>query len=133
MAALSNYLENRLLDHTLRVAAYPQPAGLWVALFTDVASSAEMESGTLTNEVAAGGFAYARKPVTFDAAVSGATQNSNQLVWQNMPAVTIAYAAIMDASTSGNVLFHGPFAMQKTMNAGDTFFVVIGDLDVSLD
>lgn len=135
MAAFSNYLENELLDHVLRGAtagtAYAQPAAVYVALFTGTATAAELEAGTITNEVTGG--SYARQAVTFDAPVGGATANSAAVSFTSMPAVTVAFAAVMDATTAGNVLFYGALTASKTLNAGDTFTINTGDLDISVD
>lgn len=135
MAAFSNYLENELLDHVLRGATagtgYTQPAQVFVALFTNTATAAELEGGTITNEVTGGG--YGRQTVTFDAPAGGATANSAAVSFTDMPAVTVAYAAVMDANTAGNVLFYGALTANKTLNAGDTFTINTGDLDITLD
>lgn len=135
MAAFSNYLENELLDHVLRGAttgtAYAQPAAVYVALFTSTATAAELEAGTITNEVTGG--SYARQAVTFDAPAGGATANSAAVSFTSMPAVTVAFAAVMDATTAGNVLFYGALTANKTLNAGDTFTINAGDLDITVD
>ena len=67
---LTNYAENKLLDHLLGTAAYTMPAQVYLALFTAVG---DQEAGTVT-EVATG--AYARQAIDFSAAASGATSNS---------------------------------------------------------
>lgn len=131
MAAFSDYLENELLDHVLSNAAFTSPTTVYVALFTDTATANELEAGTLTNEVSGG--SYARQSAAFDVAASGATQNSASISFTDMPAVTVAFVAIMDANTAGNVLFHGALSANKTLNSGDTFTIATGDLDVSLD
>lgn len=130
MAALSDYLENELLDHVLVNAAYTSPTTVYVALFTDTSTTAELEAGTLTNEVSGG--SYARQAVTFSAASGGATANTGAVSFTNMPAVTVENIAIMDASSAGNVLFGGALSASKTLNSGDTFTIAIGDLDVTL-
>lgn len=132
MAALSNFLELELLDHVLRNAAYTPPPTVYVALFTSSASLAELEAGTLTNEVTAGGNTYERQAAAFDVAASGATANTGALTWNDMPAVTVGYVAIMDASTAGNVLFGGPLTTPRTLSAGDTFAIAAGALDVTM-
>jgi len=130
MAALSTYLENELIDHVLRGAAYSSPASVHVALFTDTASSAELEAGTLTNEVTGG--SYARLAVTFGAPVDGLTDNTADLSFTDMPAVTVGYVAVMDAATAGNVLFYGALTAARVLNAGDTFAFDIGTLDIDI-
>jgi hypothetical protein len=70
---LSDYLENKLLDHFLATAAYTAPSNVYVALMT----VAEDDTGTAGTEVTGG--SYARQSATFDSAASGATQNSGNL------------------------------------------------------
>lgn len=130
MAAISTYLENELLDHVLRNAEYPAPTTVYVALFTSTATPTELEAGTLTNEVAGG--SYARQTATFGAPVDGLTDNTADVTFTDMPAATVTYAAVMDALTAGNVLFHGALTVERIVTAGDTFTISIGDLDVTL-
>lgn len=131
--AFSDYLENKLLDHTLRNVTYTAATTVYTALFTSTATTTQLEQGTYTNEVTGG--SYARQASTFAAAASGATSNSAQLSWSNMPAATVAYVAICDTSTAntGNVLYWGALTANKTLNSGDTFIIATNDLDVSLD
>lgn len=131
MAAFSDYLENALLDHVLRNTALTSPTTVYVALFTDTASTAELEAGTLTNEVSGG--SYARQSAAFDAPAGGATANSAGISFTDMPAVTVSYVAVMDAETTGEVLFHGALTTSRTLNAGDTFTIAAGDLDITVD
>ena len=48
MSSASNYLENKLLDHTLRNTSFSQPSTLTIALFAGTASDvlAALEAGT---------------------------------------------------------------------------------------
>ena len=73
MSAASNYLEAKLLDHTLRYSTAPftAPSTLYLALFINTSGNAatNLEAGTLTDEVAtAGTTAYARQTIAFNAA-----------------------------------------------------------------
>jgi hypothetical protein len=38
----------------------------------------------------------------------------------------------MDASTSGNMLWHGALTASKTINDGDSLVFSIGDIDLTL-
>lgn len=125
MAALSDYLEAALLNEVLRNVGYTPPATVYLALFTTATTDAG--GGT---EVTGG--SYARQSITFSAASGGATSNSGAVSFSSMPAVTVTHAAIMDASTAGNMLFHGPLTASKTVGAGDTLTFAIGDIDVTL-
>jgi hypothetical protein len=136
MSAASNYLENKLLDHTLTATGFTAPAARYLALFTNTSGSAatNLEAGTLTDEVSTSGTAYARKAVTFAAASSGTSATNATVTFDAATANwgTITHIAIMDATTSGNVLFWGAVTTSKTIETGDTFQVSSGNLTVSL-
>lgn len=126
MSELSNYLENELFDHVLRNASYTSPTTVYLALYTDDPTDAD--SGT---EVSGG--SYARQAVTFTAPSDGAGDNTANITF---PEATgdwgaITHVGIRDASTAGNLLFHSPTTVTKTILTGDTYQVNTGDLDVS--
>ena len=122
---LTNYLENKLLDHFLGTTAYTMPT-VYVGLFT--VAPGDAGGGT---EVTGG--SYARQAAAFSAASSGATSNSGNIDFTGMPAATTVAIAIFDASTSGNMLVHGTLTVNKTTDAGDTLRIATGDLDISID
>jgi hypothetical protein len=123
---LTNYLENKLLDHFLGTTSYTMPSPVYVALFT--VAPGDAGGGT---EVTGG--SYARQTAAFSAASSGATSNSANVDFTGMPAATTVAIAIFDASTSGNMLVHGTLTTNKTTDAGDTLRIATGDLDISID
>jgi len=123
---LSDYLENKLLDHFLGTTSYTAPASVHVALYT--VAPTDSTAGT---EVTGG--SYARQAATFDAASSGATQNDSNLDFADMPACTVVAIGIHDASTGGNLLVHGTLTANKSLDAGDTLRIATGDLDISID
>ena len=123
---LTNYLENKLIDHFLGTTSYTMPADVYVALFT--VTPGEAAGGT---EVTGG--SYARQIATFTAASSGATSNDTNIDFTGMPAATTVAIGIFDASTSGNMLLYGSLTVNKTTDAGDTLRIATGDLDISID
>ena len=123
---LTNYLENKLIDHFLGTASYTMPTDVYVALFT--VSPGESGGGT---EVTGG--SYARQIATFSAASSGATSNDSNIDFTGMPAATTVAIGIFDALTSGNMLLYGTLTANKTTDAGDTLRIATGDLDISID
>ena len=123
---LTNYLENKLLDHFLGTTAYTMPNPVYVALFT--VAPGDAGGGT---EVTGG--SYARQTAAFSAASSGATSNSGNIDFTGMPAATTVAIALFDASTSGNMLVHGTLTTNKQTDAGDTLRIATGDLDISID
>jgi len=132
MSALSDYLENALLNHILRNTAYTSPATqVWIALYT--AATTDTGGGT---EVAGGSYARVRVQGTgaWDAPSDGATANTSEIAFPQASASwgTVSHVAIKDASTGGNHLFHGALTSSKTVNSGDTFKFAAGDFDVTL-
>ena len=123
---LTNYLENKLLDHFLGTTAYTMPNPVYVGLFT--VAPGDAGGGT---EVTGG--SYARQTAAFTAASSGATSNSANIDFTGMPAATTVAIALFDASTSGNMLVHGTLTTNKQTDAGDTLRIATGDLDISID
>ena len=79
------------------------------------------------------GGSYARKAITFDAAVNGATQNTALVDFENMPAVTTVAIAIHTASTGGTMLMYGNLTTAKLTDLGDTLRIAAGDLDITID
>ena len=138
MSAASNYLENKVLDHVLTATAYTQPGTRYLALFTNVSTNAaaNLEAGTLTDEIGTSGTAYARKAVTFAAASSGSSATNATVTFDAATASwgTITHIAVMDGATAGagNVLFYGAVTTSKLIESGDTFQVSSGNLTVSL-
>lgn len=122
---LTNYLENKLLDHFLGTTSYAMPT-VYVGLFT--VSPTDAGGGT---EVTGG--SYARQTAAFSAAASGETSNSGNIDFTGMPACTTVAIALFDNLTSGNMLLWGTLTTNKTTDAGDTLRIATGDLDVSID
>lgn len=140
MSAASDYLENKLLDHTLKNTAYTSPTTVYAALFTSdpsVGSTSEnLEAGILTTEVSASGTAYARQAVTFGAASAGSSTTTANVTFPAATANygTVTHVAIMDGNTHGadNVLFYGELDTHKTIESGDTFQITTSNLTVTL-
>ena len=130
MSAKSDYLENEILDHILGKGArdFPSPANLYVALST--ADPTDAGSGLAEPS----GNGYARQAVSFNAASSGATANTAQLTFGLCTTTTwgtITHFAIFDASSAGNMLYHGALTASKTIDVGDSLVVAAGDLDIA--
>lgn len=132
MSAASDYTEDKVLDHVLGKGTrnFTSPANLFVGLYT---ASTGLEANNPTAEVSGG--AYVRKAVTFGAASGGSAANSATVTFDVATANwgTVTHVAVLDASTSGNVLFWGAVTSSKTIETGDTFQIAQGNLTVSLD
>lgn len=121
MSAASNYLETAIFNHVFRNTAYTPASAHYLALFTSTATAADLEAGTITNEVSGG--SYARQAVTFGAPTNGAGSNSGTITFPTASAGwgTIRYVAVMDASSSGNVLWYAQLTSDVTIGSGNTF------------
>lgn len=127
MAQFSNYLENALINATLRNTAYTSPTTVYVGLFT--ADPTDANTGT---EVSGGG--YSRKSAAFSAPSNGVTSNSADITFDQATANwgTITHIGIYDASTAGNLLYHSALTSSKTIETGDIFKIATGSLVVTL-
>ena len=130
MTAFSDFLENELLDGTLRGPgnAYTPVATVYVGLHTSVTN--DDDTGA---EVATG--SYARTSSAFDAPSAGSTSNSATITFPTATASwgTVTHFGIYDASVAGNLLYWGALTISKTVDNGDIFTFPIGNLTVSLD
>ena len=128
MSAMSDYLELKFLDHFTGTASTTAPTAVYLGLAT--ASLADDASGTELS-----GNNYTRKAITF-ASASGGSIASNASVEFNSATGswgTVSHWGIWDASSSGNLLFHGAFTASKAIATGDILKVASGSLTISAD
>jgi hypothetical protein len=128
MAEMSNFLENALINATLRNTSYTSPAAVYVGLYTS--DPGEGNTGT---EVSGG--SYARTAVTFDAPSNGVTTNSGAVTFPTATGTwgTVTHIGILDATTSGNLLYYTPLDASKSIASGDVFTISTGNLSVTLE
>ena len=126
MAEMSNYLENALINATLRNTSYTSPTTVYLALYTSDPTDAD--TGT---EVSGG--SYARQSITFGSPSNGVSTNTAAIEFPQATGSwgTVSYVGIRDASTSGNLLYHTALDASKTIATGDVFRVAIGSLSVT--
>jgi len=128
MSAISNYLENALINATLRNTTYTSPSVVYAGLFTSDPTDAG--SGT---EVSGG--SYARKAITFAAPSNGVTTNSAAACEFDQATGswgTITHFGIFDALSGGNLLYHGALTTSKTIASGDVFKFPTSSVTVTL-
>lgn len=132
MSAMSDYLENELLDMILGTGDFSLPSarqtgGVYLGL--SIASMGDNAGGT---ELSSNG--YTRILTVFDAASGGTTDNTAVV---DFPACTgsnwgaIGFWSLWDAVTGGNMLLHGSFSSAKTIEVNDVLRVAAGDLDIT--
>lgn len=142
MSAMSDYLENKLVDQLFRGQSAPTTTTLYVALYT----AAPSDSGGGT-EVSGG--SYARVAVTSSLANWAGTQSAGSTVassgtggqTSNNAAITfptpsagwgtVTHFAIYDAASGGNELFWGALTIAKTINQSDTVTFPAGSLSIT--
>jgi hypothetical protein len=127
MSEISNYLENALINGTLRATTFTAPANIYVGLFT----SDPTDAGT-GSEVSGG--SYARKEITFAAPNNGVTESNADVTFDTATASwgTISFVALYDALTGGNLLYHTALDIPKVIDTNDIFKINSGGLTVTL-
>lgn len=155
MAALSDFMENKIIDWLLRAqaigitgataAAGTGPATVYVGLLT--AAPTDSTAGT---EVS--GNAYARVAVTSALAnwagtqsaasttassgTSGTTSNNGAITFPTpTPAGwgTVVAFGVYDAASAGNLLFYAALTVSKVINAGDSVSFAAAALTLQID
>lgn len=140
MTAMSDFLENKLIDFLFRAqalgitgataAAGTGPTALFVALFTanptDTGGGTEVTGGSyarvsVTSSLANWAGTQAAASTTASSGTSGTTSNNAAVTFPTPTANwgVITGVAIFDATTAGNLLFWGSLTTSKTVNNGD--------------
>lgn len=129
MSALSDHAENLILNFLMTSGTATRPTAWYVALYT-VAPS---DSGGGT-EVSGNG--YSRQTVAWDTATGtgGTTDNTGAISFTASGGNfgTIVAIGIHDASSGGNLLWHGALSTNKTVNDGDTLEFAAGAIDLTI-
>ena len=130
MSAMSNYLENKIVDHILRGTPYTAPTpNVCIGLFTATAN--DSWGGT---EVSGGNYARANVaasltgwtgtqggPGSVSSGTTGFANNATTITF-NAPTANwgvVTGFGMYDAYTGGNLLFYGDLTTPKTINNGD--------------
>lgn len=141
MSALSNSMENLLLDHSLGTASLTAPANVYVALFTSDPStgstSENLEAGILTNEVSGG--SYARVVATFTSASGGSASNTGNITfptatanWGVITHVALINSDQTDSAGQGEIIYYGLLDVAKDIQVGDTMQITTSNLTITL-
>jgi hypothetical protein len=137
MSAASNATENLALKWLLTTDSATRPSAWYVALFNNTSgnAAANLEAGTLTDEVSTSGTAYARQSVAFTVTDDQAA-NSATVTFPTATGSfgTVTHVAIVssDVEGAGTVYFWGQLTSSKTVSTSDTFQITSGSLTVTL-
>lgn len=122
----SNYLNNKILNLIFNQTAYTGVATVYAALFTVTPS--DSAAGT---EVSGG--SYARVAITanttnFPTTTTQSISNGTAIIFPTATGSwgTVVAGAIMDALTTGNMLYWGPLGSSVTVNTGNVFEYLVG-------
>jgi hypothetical protein len=124
--AFTDYLENKLLAHTFSNTAFTTPGTVYVAAYT--VAPTDSTTGT---EVSGNG--YARQSAGFTT-TNNLSTNTSAIEYPTATGNwgTIVAVAVLDASSSGNMLAYASLSSNKTIETGDVLRIPAGDLDITL-
>ncbi len=129
-AAMSDYLENKLIDYGLRGQAFTAPAtqyfGLATATGSDTACGTEVTGGSyarvaVTSSMANFAGTQSAGSTTASSGTGGTTSNNAAITFPAPTANwgTVTEYCVFDASTAGNLLYRAVLTASKTINNGD--------------
>lgn len=143
MSAMSDHLENRIIDWLLRGQTYTPPTSVHIGLFT--AAPSDAGGGT---EVSGNGYARAAVSssltnwagtqsagsTTASTGTGGQTSNNNSISFPTPSGAgwgLVTHFGIFDAASGGNLLFWGALTQSKTINPGDSVSYAPGQLTIT--
>ena len=130
MTAMTDYLENKIMDWLLRGQPFTPPTNVYVGLFTvapnDAGGGTEVTGNNYARvAVACTETAWAGTQgagtTAASSGTSGTTSNNAQINFPTPSATwgTVLAFGIFDAATGGNLLIYAPLTVAKTINPGD--------------
>ena len=131
MSAMSDFLENSLVDQIFRGQTAPTTSTLYIGLYTaapsDTGGGTELSGSgyarvSVTSSLANWAGTQSAGSTTASSGTGGATSNNTAITF---PEPTSGWGqvqafGVFDAATGGNLLFHGSLTINKTINEGDT-------------
>jgi len=122
MTALTNYTENKLIDHIFRTGSFTKPTTLYIGLITTLVDG---EAGTVTEVTGAGYARVARNPLDANWAASTTNGTTSNIASIDFPAATADWGTvtsfgIWDAITGGNLLIYSNLTTSRNITNGTT-------------
>lgn len=130
MANLSNYAEDKVLDHLFKNTSYTSPTA-YIGYFNNSITDASVPT-----EVSGNNYARVEISSKMGSSSSGTISNTSAITF---PAASggdhgvVTAIAIFDASSSGNMIAYGDLTTSKTISDGDQLNIAIGNLQISID
>ena len=129
--AISNYLENKELDHVYGRTTYTPPATLYVQLFT----ADPTDTGTGTPSLIGVRAAVPNDTTNFPGAANGSKSNGLKISFGsttgNMTLVDCTHVGIFDAASGGNMLDYGPLNAPLQVADKVEVFIAAGGITIS--
>jgi len=125
MSASDNF-ENKILDAGFGSGSLSKPANVYVALYSTAPT--DSTSGT---ELTGNG--YSRQTVSFGSASAGQIGSSGNVTFSASGGAwsTAVAVALLDASSSGNIMVYGSLTPSRTLQDGDTLTFETNNLKVT--
>lgn len=127
---LTNYLENKLLEHSTGKASWTAPTHTYLAIYTvaptDSTSGTEVTGGNYARPQLTWGSA-SEGQISLTAAASFPASGTASVAWG-----TVVAMGILDSATVGNLLWYAPVSPNFVLNSGDSFTVISGGITLAL-
>ena len=125
--AMTNYLEDKLLEAVVKNTSYTTPTTVYMALY----STAPGEAGGGTE---LSGDNYSRAAMTFGSSSGGTITTTADITFATASGdwATAVAIGIVDASSGGNLLFYKSIA-GRSVKSGSALTIVSGDITLTLD
>ena len=124
----TNYLANRLIKATVGDVSYTAPDKVYLALYTEDPTKAGIGDSEVNQA------SYARKEVTFTEPVDGVSTNAGKVEWGTATSNwgNVSYVAVLDAPSSGFMLYFTALDNVKEILSGDQFIINVNELQLTL-
>ena len=144
MAAMSDYLENKVIDWLFRGQTFSPPAGLHVGLLTaapsDTGGGTEVSGNNyarvnLAPSLANWAGTQAAASTTASTGTTGTTSNNSAISFPTPSGSwgTVTHFAVYDAASAGNLLFYSALTISKTIAQNDVVSFAAAALTVQID
>lgn len=132
MSAMSNYMEEAVVNQFLRGQTAVTPSAVYLALY--ISDPTDNDTGT---EVTGAG--YTRVQISFSAPTQSGgkavTQNANKIDFAAAggPWGNITHIGVRTAATGGSLLCYAPMDIAKSVNTGDQISFDIGQISFGVN
>ena len=124
----TNYLADRLVKATVGTVPWTTPSTVYLALYTTDPTKAGLSTGEVNQA------SYSRKEVTFTNPIDGVCSNASKLEWGTATSNwgNVSYVAVLDAPSSGFMLYFTALDNPKEILSGDQFIINVNQLQLTL-